>query len=194
MSWQPQKRDSSGYVNIHQLKYLVIKIRLATYVFILNVFFSFEGLIRLISSDEHRTSEVLINARYIFLILCNRFARCCLGTTNQNGKYIPKWPQNLQMSIKNTKINTKLSWNKQTFFIQWPSKANRNWYFWYENKPSGNPALWTHYSSGNPTRRSWNQTEHLKLDHCGGCLLFRWFSLHNFVIYISAYTYTYAHY
>jgi hypothetical protein len=51
------------------------------------------------------------------------------------GKYT-KLPLNYQMTIKCTK---QLK-NIPTLSIPRPSKIYPNWYFWFENMPSGNPA------------------------------------------------------
>jgi hypothetical protein len=52
--------------------------------------------------------------------------------TNKNGKNLPKWPQKWQMAIQDTKINTKLSWNSQTFqprlsgkVVEWENKRKQ---------------------------------------------------------------------
>jgi hypothetical protein len=55
------------------------------------------------------------------------------------GKTVPKWSQTYQISIKYTKIATKIPNYRITPPFSIPSKIHQNWDFWLENIPSGNP-------------------------------------------------------
>jgi hypothetical protein len=67
--------------------------------------------------------------------------RCCLivfDTLYQNGEIYTKLPighKIYQMAVKCSKWPN----NIPTFSIPKPFKIYPNWYFWFENKPSGNP-------------------------------------------------------
>jgi hypothetical protein len=61
-------------------------------------------------------------------------------TIYQNRKEHVKSPQNMPNRRKCTKLPQNTP-NIPTFFIPRLSKIYPNWDFWYENVPSGNPAV-----------------------------------------------------
>jgi hypothetical protein len=72
--------------------------------------------------------------------------KIAIGKIYQNGdknyqmaaKNIPKWRQKLSNGDKKY---TKWPRNIPKNYITRPSEIDQSWHFWYENIPSGNPAL-----------------------------------------------------
>jgi hypothetical protein len=68
-----------------------------------------------------------------------------------NGHKNPKCPKNIPNGHKISQMSVKYSkwpYNISTFSHPRPSKICPNWYFWFENEPSGNPVAHIKNSKG----------------------------------------------
>jgi hypothetical protein len=83
-----------------------------------------------------------------------------LGTKYQNEEKYTKLPRTLP-NVKKTVKWTKCPYNIPSSSIARSSKIYPNWDFWFENKPSGNPAHrwnWITIPGANPTASEFTTT------------------------------------